>query len=447
MGRLLLCTPAQLWSHALSRQRMTPSQFDPGAVNDVVHTGTGLGRMRVADLPYDAYVVEARVVQSGDTVGKVGSVTATATGTGRIEVQGVPRVTGSFRVQITAAGNLGAASWRWSDNGGATWSLAQVLPTLQPVSLAGTGLSLYFYPGQGPTYFAAGDEWRFSAVAPAKITVSAFNIATPIGRCSTGTITPSGPALARDLTIDVCIYGGGTLGEATFIYSVNGSAASVPQVVPGGGTFLVPNTGITLTFDPGPGSTYYAPGDSFRIISRGVVTVDITDKPMALQRPEPTGLQLIFEPTSAASPQFVAGDVYSVSTGAPADVLEVLYGASDEAMAELRSRYRRQTILAWDTAVMKAVAVIAREALYERKGFNQDEDFRIVQTRAKEARAWFNAVGKKMKHPCIVATPIPGILAPRVVQGPDDTQIMDGPYGPEDSSARRRTAFWLLGDG
>ena len=109
MPNPLLCTPAQLWTLALNRARLTPAAFDPGTISDVAHTGTGTGILRVTDLPYDNYFVEAAISRSGDTVPKIGPVIPA----GKIAVIGTPAGNYSLLVEIMAVG-----FFRYSSNGG-----------------------------------------------------------------------------------------------------------------------------------------------------------------------------------------------------------------------------------------------------------------------------------------------------------------------------------------
>lgn len=93
-----------------------------------------------------------------------------------------------------------------------------------------------------------------------------------------GTVTHTGTGIAlmtvsgtanNDLSVLVTIVAGGTLGVGTFKYTLeNDASVSAPAVsetltIPAGGTYLVPNTGLTLTFATG---TYIA-GDTFGFTS------------------------------------------------------------------------------------------------------------------------------------------------------------------------------------
>ena len=78
---------------------------------------------------------------------------------------------------------------------------------------------------------------------------------------STGTVTLAGAPYDRYQAI-LTIVATGTLGTATFKYSLdNGRTESEVITVPSGGTYVVPNTNITLTFTPGAGAVFFEAGD------------------------------------------------------------------------------------------------------------------------------------------------------------------------------------------
>jgi hypothetical protein len=429
MGRLLLCTTSQFWSIVLSRYRMTPKDFDPGTISDVVHTGIGTGQVRIGDLPYDAFTGVLRVLRSGDTVPKIGMVTSVVTGTGHLDVKGAPKNTYLVRIEIIAVG------WfRYSLDNGMSYSVPIPIPSPSNPKYdpLGTGLSICFLPGNSG--FAIGDYFTFSTIGAAQLRLSLYNISTPLAPVGSGTITVSGQTTVP-FSISVCVCGPGGIGEATWVYSLNGGLPVGPAPLPA--TFAIPCTDAVLNFNPGCGPTYFGCGAQWIISSKGSVVYALDSnpdksgnpQPIPITRPEPTGLRLLFEPTDTTSPAFVTGDTYTFSTTAPPDLVDILYTASDEALAKLRARYMKQAILAWDKSVVVNVARIARATVYERKGENWKEDPRTIQRAMIDAHAFFTRVGSKAEHPDIVATPVPGILAPRVVIGPDDTEINDGPFG------------------
>ena len=77
---------------------------------------------------------------------------------------------------------------------------------------------------------------------------------------STGTMAVSGvPALELDVRIEITTTG--ALGEARFRYTLDGVTFGVVRVIPSGGTFEIPETGLTLTFTAGAGPVHFEEGD------------------------------------------------------------------------------------------------------------------------------------------------------------------------------------------
>lgn len=78
---------------------------------------------------------------------------------------------------------------------------------------------------------------------------------------STGTVTVAGAAYdAYDARIEIMVTG--ALGVAQFRYSLDGMSTYSPSIiVPSGGTYVVPNTNLTLTFVAGAGPIIFEKGD------------------------------------------------------------------------------------------------------------------------------------------------------------------------------------------
>src|SRR5687767_3996300 len=78
---------------------------------------------------------------------------------------------------------------------------------------------------------------------------------------STGTITVAGAAFER-YEVQALISKTGTLGAGEFQYALDGGRTfSESIVIPTGGTYVIPNTNLTLTFVPGAGAVFFQIGD------------------------------------------------------------------------------------------------------------------------------------------------------------------------------------------
>lgn len=105
---------------------------------------------------------------------------------------------------------------------------------------------------------------------------------TAIGS-STGTVSVAGTSGSSGphdrYVVIVEITRTGTVGVGAFRYSLdNGTNHSVEINIPGGGTYDIPNTNMTLTFTPGAGAVYFEDGDlfAFRTVAPSFSTSDLS---------------------------------------------------------------------------------------------------------------------------------------------------------------------------
>lgn len=428
-----LATPQDLWDLALPKRAVNAAAFDPGEVSPVAHTGTGIGVVEVSDLPYDSYRVNVRITQSGNTIPTVGAVTPVrvAASTGTVTPSGTPAGSYQAQIQVMSTGTLGTARFRYSIDGGARWSPDVTIPGDGLYAPPLTGLTLRFQAGAGPVFFEAGDLFTFSTIGLAKFTYSLFSLPPPVEREGTGQVVPLGMP-ARDFRVTVHVLQGGTLGTGLWRYNVNGGAFTSPIAFPLDGLFVIPNIGITLSFDPGPGPVFFGGGDTFSFRTWGTsAQLTAGAAPVPLVSPVDTGLRLNFVPTDpAGAVNFVTSDVYTFTTTASRDVLAALQSASDTALGYLAERYSLP-LLGWDSSIVGWVCDIARLSLLTRKGLTIKEDRQFIKA-SENAEMRLSRVGEKKLHPRVIES-APVVYVPAVYTGPDDHGIMEGTsngYGP-----------------
>lgn len=161
------------------------------------------------------------------------------------------------------------------DGGVGLVSTATALPLIMGVTSGGVADTLYQFTdpneasdtvGDGPaaelalaTINAAGGCLLLKTQAS---TAGSNGSVTPtrVGT-STGTITVAGTP--RDsYEVEVQITATGTLGAGRFKYTLDdGYTFSAEYTIPAGGSFALPDTGLTLTFVPGAGPIHYEKGD------------------------------------------------------------------------------------------------------------------------------------------------------------------------------------------
>lgn len=188
--------------------------------------------------------------------GSVGSVTHTGTGAGTV----TPTVGPAYQIlaKITTGGALGTMAVAFSVNGGGYSN--PVVSTVSSFSILvpGTLTTLTF---AAQTY-TANDVWTITTAGG--ITVS--------GVGTSGWVTQASSPL-DGYSVLVTIVTGGALGAATFTYSLDGgNSFSAVLQVPSGGVFVIPTTGIILTF----ASTFVAADTySFAAVTAGFGTTDV----------------------------------------------------------------------------------------------------------------------------------------------------------------------------
>ncbi|MEM9693010.1 MAG: DUF2586 family protein [Myxococcota bacterium] len=112
-------------------------------------------------------------------VGSLGAVTKTGVGssTGTVTVAGAPNDSYRAIFEVTVTGGLGDAEFRYSLDGGRTYSANIAIPAGGSYAVPNTGVTLTFAAGAGPTLFERGDVHSFTSVNP---TLNPTDLATAI---------------------------------------------------------------------------------------------------------------------------------------------------------------------------------------------------------------------------------------------------------------------------
>ena len=105
---------------------------------------------------------------TGSVAGAAGSVikTAIGTSTGTLAVTGAALDWYDVRIEIRSTGALGAATFRYSLDGGTTYSPDTTVPSGGTYSPASTNLTLTWTAGAGPIILEKGDVFTFATTAP-----------------------------------------------------------------------------------------------------------------------------------------------------------------------------------------------------------------------------------------------------------------------------------------
>lgn len=137
---------------------------DPSKIKDLFGTGP------LANALGDSFQAGSKVIYAvratGDVAGVIGTITSTNTGTGDMTATGSPLDAYQVQVKIVDAGDLDTASFRYTLDGGDTWS--GKLAAQATYAIPDTGITLNFSEDAvtPENSFKAGDLYEFSTTAP-----------------------------------------------------------------------------------------------------------------------------------------------------------------------------------------------------------------------------------------------------------------------------------------
>ena len=193
------------------------------------------------------------------TYGAASSVTKVGTGAETLTVAAKPPAV--VILKAITVGSATTSQWQLSLDGGTTWSAA--FTAAATLMLPGYSfLTVAFGAGTS----AVGDTFTFGTDG----TVTA-------GGGNTGTLSPtvSSASIVDDYSVVVTITTGGALGTAQFTYSLDGGNTTSPvQLVPSSGKFVIPDTGILLTFS---GTSTAGDYFTFTTTAPSYTTTDLTN--------------------------------------------------------------------------------------------------------------------------------------------------------------------------
>lgn len=251
--------------------------------------------------------------------GVVGSTTQVGTGSGTVTGSAAPAQL--VKAKIIVGGARGTATIAFSVNNG---------PYSNPVATAATMLvpgTLTALAVASQTY-TAGDVWTFNVDGTSSIA----------GSGTLSWITQASSTL-DNFDVLVTVSAAGALGAATFTWSVDGGKdTSGITLVPSGGVFVIPGTGVVLTF---AGTFVAADTYEFKTSTAGFSNTDVTNALNAmLVNPAPLGfVHVVGMGTNSAAAASMAAVVDAAMTTAQTNfrfiwsLIECPDGESDTTIA------------------------------------------------------------------------------------------------------------------
>jgi len=206
-------------------------------LNGLLGSGPLVDRLRDLFAAGGQDPIAIAVPVTGSAGGYIADVEHTGTGP-EGTASGVAVSNADVKVEIVLGGELGTATAKVSEDGGATWGDATAVPVDGQIVIGTTGATLTLAAGT----HVAGDVYEFAVRAPIG----------PVTKTGSGgpdvTITGTVKA-AADLVLK--IMSGGALNEATYQLSLDGDSFGATKTVPLNGEIAAGDTGVTITVAPG----------------------------------------------------------------------------------------------------------------------------------------------------------------------------------------------------
>lgn len=194
-------------------------------------------------------------------------VSHTGDGYGRVSISGTSNGVYDFIFEITSTGKPKSGEYKYSSDGGATWTDVAVIPagSYELVSSATgmkTGLKVTFDTSDE---FLIYDTYSFSTIHEYQLK----EIGTQYGQGKI-LLTSDGEVENTDYLPDIKITSTGKNGVAEFEYSLNRLYRSERITVPPDGIYHIPDTVLTITFYDGEGE--FVVGDEWAGEIKGITT-------------------------------------------------------------------------------------------------------------------------------------------------------------------------------
>lgn len=239
---------------------------------------------------------------------------------------------GKFRVTISTAGAGGTMAIKYWNG-----SSYQTVPSFVDASSGLTaGTSSYDISWQIPADWQPQSLNGSDELFYIYFEVGSLYSTNPV--ISQGQIVESGPFDTYDAKIEIVTTG--TLGTAEFRYTLDGGRSFSPNlVVPSGGIYTIPGTGVSVTFTAGAGPTFFEEGDEFLFASEAPY-------------PSPTDIDDVIDAVIADGTRF---DVLVLCAhGDTAATAATMFSALATKMAELENNFQFARAIfdfaSWDTA-------------------------------------------------------------------------------------------------
>lgn len=138
-----------------------------------------LGETPLADACIDAVEWGAASIYNipikAGTPGAIGQVTEIKAGSGTFDVTGIPNNAYDIVLEVTESGECNEGCFRYSVDGGNTFTEEMTIPINGEVAISATGLGAKFTDAEGGDSFREGDRFIFSTTAPSMDNQSVIN--------------------------------------------------------------------------------------------------------------------------------------------------------------------------------------------------------------------------------------------------------------------------------